>query len=135
MIRKIFNLFSKHEHEDFDLQTELPKDEEAKFLLTVDNIRVGNLYCKYGEWYFKYTDEFKTKSDIYNRIIGFPDLDKTYKSVLLWPFFQVRIPGLKQPAIQEILKNEKIDEFNEVQLLKRFGKKIIANPYELVMAG
>ena len=76
-----------------------------------------------------------TKSDIYNRIIGFPDLDKTYKSELLWPFFQVRIPGLKQPAIQEILKNEKIDEFNEVQLLKRFGKKIIANPYELVMAG
>lgn len=133
MIRKIFNLFSKHEREEFDLKTELPKDEEAKFLLQVDNIRVGNLYCKNGEWYFKYTDEFKTKSDVYNRIIGFPDLDKTYKSELLWPFFQVRIPGLKQPAIQEILKSEKIDEFNEVQLLKRFGKKIIANPYELVM--
>jgi len=132
MLRKIINWFSKGE--DLDLQVVLPKNEQAKFVLKVDDIRVGNLYCNQGEWFFKYSDEFKTHSDVYNRIIGFPDMDKTYKSELLWPFFQIRIPGLKQPAIQEILKRENIDQYNEVELLKRFGHKNVTNPYELVIA-
>ena len=132
MIRKFINWFSKSE-DDFDLKVQLPKDEDAKFLLTVDNISIGTLYCEKAEWYFKYTDDFKTHSNEYHRIVGFPDLDKTYKSDSLWPFFQIRIPGLKQPQIQEILEKEKIDQLNEVALLKRFGKKTISNPYELVL--
>ena len=127
------NWFSKSE-DDFEMQVQLPKDEEAKFILMVDDIRIGTLYCEKGEWYFKYTDDFKKHSDEYNRIVGFPDLNKIYQSDILWPFFQIRIPGLKQPAIQEILEKEKIDKANEVALLKRFGKWTIANPYKLVMA-
>lgn len=133
MIRKFINWFSKNE-DGLDLPIQLPKDEEATFNLTVDDICIGTLYCDKGEWYFKYSDDFKTHSNEYNRIVGFPDLDKTYKSESLWPFFQIRIPGLKQPQIQEILEEEKIDQHNEVALLKRFGKKTIANPYELNMA-
>lgn len=133
MIRKIFNWFSKND-EGFEMQVQLPQNESAKFILSVDDIRIGSLYCENGEWYYKYADDFKNYSDKYNRIVGFPDLNTTYKSETLWPFFQVRIPGLKQPAIQEILKNEKIDKENEVALLKRFGRKTITNPYELVMA-
>lgn len=133
MIRKFINWFSKSE-DDFDLQVQLPKDEEAKFNLSVDDIRIGTLYCDNAAWFFKYTEDFKNHSNEYNRIVGFPDLNKTYKSDSLWPFFQIRIPGLKQPQIQEILQNEKIDQLNEVALLKRFGKKTIANPYELDMA-
>lgn len=133
MLRKFINWFSKSE-DGFEMQVQLPKDEEAKFILTVDKIRIGTLYCEKGEWYFKYADDFKNHSDEYNRIVGFPDLDKIYKSDSLWPFFQIRIPGLKQPAIQEIIKKEKIDQANEVALLKRFGEKTISNPYQLVMA-
>ena len=133
MLRKFINWFSKSE-DGFEMQVQLPKDEEAKFILTVDKIRSGTLYCEKGEWYFKYADDFKNHSDEYNRIVGFPDLDKTYKSDSLWPFFQIRIPGLKQPAIQEIIEKEKIDQANEVALLKRFGEKTISNPYQLVMA-
>lgn len=133
MIRKILNWFSKNEDES-GIQINVPKNEEAKFNLTVDKIQIGTLYCKDGEWYFKYTNEFKDHSDEYNRITGFPDLNKTYKSETLWPFFQIRIPGLKQPAVQEIIKEEKIDQTNEAALLKRFGKKTITNPYELEMA-
>ena len=131
MIRKFINWFSKSE-DDYEMQVQLPKDEEAKFILSVDNIRIGILYCEKGDWFFKYTDDFKKQSDVYNRIVGFPDLNKTYKSDILWPFFQIRIPGLKQPAIQKILKEEKIDKTNEVALLKRFGFKTITNPYQLV---
>lgn len=48
--------------------------------------------------------------------------DKTYKSEELWPFFRIRIPGLEQPSVQEILERENIDKNDEVELLKRFGK-------------
>jgi HipA-like protein len=132
MIRKFLNWLSKNESDnDFELQVEIPKHEDAKFILKVDEIKIGILTSKDGLWYFKYTDEFKDYVNEYNRIVGFSDLNKTYKSEVLWPFFQIRIPGLKQPAIQEILKNEKIDKANEVALLKRFGQKTISNPYEL----
>ncbi|MEP7374620.1 MAG: HipA N-terminal domain-containing protein [Chitinophagaceae bacterium] len=129
MLRKILNWFSKGEDE---YVVPLPKDEDAKFVLLVDDIRIGVLYCEKSEWYFKYSEDFKNRSE-YNRIVGFPDLNKTYKSDTLWPFFQIRIPGLKQPAIKEILEKEKIDKTNEVELLRRFGHKSISNPYELVM--
>lgn len=133
MLRKFINWFGKGE-DDFEMQVQLPKDESAKFILLVDDIRVGSLYCENGQWYYKYSDDFKKHAEEYNRIVGFPDLDKVYKSDSLWPFFQIRIPGLKQPAIQEILFKEKIDKENEVALLKRFGRKTIANPYELVVS-
>ena len=100
--------------------------------MKVDTLCIGTLFCEKGDWYFKYAEDFKNHSDEYNLIVGFPDLNKTYKSNSLWPFFQIRIPGLKQPAIQEILKNEKIDQANEVALLKRFGEKTISNPYQLI---
>lgn len=132
MLRKFINLFGKIDDDD-EVQIQLPKDEYAKFILKVDDLRIGILHCEKGEWYFKYTDEFKEHSDEYNRIVGFPDLNKIYTSETLWPFFQIRIPGLKQPAIQEILKKESIDKGNEVALLKRFGHKSISNPYELVL--
>lgn len=133
MLQKLKYWFFKDE-DNFDVQVQLPENEDAKFLLKVDNISIGFLYCNNGDWFFKYTDDFKKHSGEYNHIIGFSNLDKTYKSDTLWPFFQARIPGLKQPAIQEILKNEKIDKENEAALLKRFGEKTISNPYELVVA-
>lgn len=133
MLRKWLQWFGKGEDET-ETSLQLPQNEEAKFTLMVDNIHVGILYCKAGEWFFKYTEDFKKHASEYNSITGFPDLDKTYKSEVLWPFFQIRIPGLKQPAVQEILQKEKIDKDNEAALLKRFGQYTIANPYELITA-
>lgn len=129
MLHKFKKWFSKNEEE---IMPELSKNEKASFILLVDNLQLGTLNCENGKWIFKYTDEFKKRSSEYNRIIGFPDLNKTYRSEYLWPFFRVRIPGLKQPAVREILQKEHIDGTNEVELLKRFGRKTIANPYELV---
>lgn len=133
MVRKIMNWFSKG-GEDPQWRVELPKDETAKFILKVDNIQVGSLYCEASTWVFKYSNEFKNHKNIYNLIVGFPDLDKIYTSETLWPFFRIRIPGLKQPAIKEIISKEKIDKSNEVELLKRFGQKTISNSYELESA-
>jgi len=131
MLNKIKNWFSKG---DDDAQTHLPESEKATFILSVDNIQVGTLHCEDGIWEFKYTDEFKRHADEYTTIVGFPDIEKIYRSNTLWPFFRIRIPGLKQSFIQEVIQMEHIDKDNEVALLKRFGNKTIANPYELELS-
>lgn len=119
---------------DEDDVAKLPATEKDTFILKVDDLDLGILQCENGEWIFHYTEEFKKHQDEYTKIVGFSDLDKEYKSTSLWPFFRIRIPGLKQPAIQEILKEENIDADNEAALLRRFGRKTIANPYELLPA-
>lgn len=130
MIRKIWNWFSKDED---DATLHLPKNEKVTFTLKIDKVEVGTLRCDNGVWEFAYAEEFKNEySEDYKRIAGFPMLDKVYKKETLWPFFLIRIPGLKQPAIKEILEKENIDTGNEVALLKRFGQRSISNPYELV---
>jgi HipA-like protein len=126
MLNIIKRFFNKNE----DDKSHLPQSENATFVLKVDRINVGVLHCENGEWEFKYTEDFKNHPD-YNKIIEFSDLDKVYRNDTLWPFFQTRIPGLKQPAVQAIIKKENIDQDNEFELLKRFGKKTISNPYEL----
>jgi len=125
----IFKLLSSKGEEDFE--SYLPNNETASFVLIIDNIEVGILKCHSGEWSFKYSPSFKDKINEYRKIIGFSDLEKVYQSNSLWPFFRIRIPGLKQPAIKEIIERENIDKENEVELLKRFGKKTITNPYIL----
>ena len=44
----------------------------------------------------------------------------------------MRVPSLKQPLIREIVRVEGLDSRDEVQLLRRFGRKTISNPFELV---
>ncbi len=128
MLHKILSIFSKGENDN----SHLPKNEKVTFLLLVEGVKMGTLRSENGCWVFNYTDEFKLNTANYTRLIGFPDLNKSYRNESLWPFFRTRIPGLKQPAVQEILENEKIDKHNEVALLKRFGQKTISNPYELI---
>lgn len=130
MLKHFKKLFSKS-NDDNEIEIHLPADAKATFELKIDKVVVGKLVCEEGVWKFMYTDEFKELRNQYNHIAGFSNLDKVYSNDTLWPFFQTRIPGLKQPAVKEILKKEKINETNELELLKRFGKKTISNPYEL----
>jgi len=64
----------------------------------------------------------------------FPDVHKTYETSELWPFFKMRVPSLKQPSIRAIVGRERIDEHNQVELLRRFGRRTITNPFELISA-
>ena len=113
------------------------------FILKVDDIKTGILtYNEFNRqrephktWDFAYTEEFKKVAgkghDSYSLIANFQNLDKIYFSHELWPFFKIRIPGLKQPAIMEILDDEEIKKDDECALLKRFGNNCISNPYVL----
>ena len=103
------------------------------FDLFLKDLKVGVLsYSKENNtWYFEYSEDFKNNNYNYNLIIGFPDVNKRYESAELWSFFSIRIPGLKQPKVKEILVKENINPEDNVQLLERFGKKSISNPFEL----
>jgi HipA-like protein len=135
MLSKISNQIKKwFSKDEATFNAHLPKNQIATFYLIVDDLKIAQLSCKDGLWTFKYTEEFKKKINDYSLITGFPDINKQYQSDHLWPFFNTRIPGLKQPQIQEILQKEHIDPENEFELLKRFGKKTISNPYKLVLS-
>ena len=101
------------------------------FTLYLKDLEVGQLTHTDNHWRFVYCDAFKAQSERYHAIVGFPDLNRTYQSETLWPFFLIRIPGLKQPAIKEILEKEQIHPGDEVTLLKRFGLHSLANPFLL----
>lgn len=117
----------KGDHTDLHL----PREERQLFVLHIGNIPVGELTCQDGEWTFTYTVQFKSRRDEFYAIVGFPDLDKVYRSDTLWPFFLVRIPGLGQPEVQETIRRENLDATNEAQLLRRFGQRTLANPFTL----
>jgi len=120
-------LFAKPEEE---VITAMLSTTSTTFVLKIGDLLIGTLKFEEGEWTFQYSEDFKNQ-DKYNRLVGFSDLDKTYRRKTLWPFFKIRIPGLKQPMVQEILKEENIDQTDEASLLKRFGRKNISNPYIL----
>jgi hypothetical protein len=66
--------------------------------------------------------------------VEFPDVHKTYVNEELWQFFASRIPSTEQPEVEAILKREHVKEDDAVGLLKLFGKRTIANPFELTFA-
>lgn len=107
-----------------------PLDAEHEFGLLYKGQPIGELIFKEGNWSFKYSLIFQNQNEI-KPLVDFPDKTKIYKSSELWPFFLSRIPGLGQPNVQKIIKEEIIDENNEAALLKRFGLKSISNPFIL----
>lgn len=107
-----------------------PYNEDHEFGLLYKGLPIGDLTFKDGNWIFKYSPIFQKQDDI-KPLVDFPDKTKLYKSSELWPFFLSRIPGLGQPNVQKIIKEEIIDENNEAALLKRFGFKSISNPFIL----
>lgn len=130
MIEFIRNLFSKS---DDNLDSFVEQNSDVGFVLKVDILTIGTLKFSNGFWFFQYSDAFRNQKE-YNRLVGFSDLNKVYESEVLWPFFKIRIPGLKQPMVKEIIEAEKINKNDEASLLKRFGKHNISNPYILEIA-
>ncbi len=129
--KKVIKYLIQHSEGHEGLKT--PTDVHAEFILKYEDIPVGYLVLDQGMWKFSYSDEFK-EQDKLRPLVQFPDENKVYENEDLWPFFTIRIPGLNQPTIQKILETENIDRSNEVELLKRFGKNTISNPYKLIGA-
>ena len=108
------------------------RNVRTDFSLTYKRLEIGILSFDKGIWSFKYTQTF-INQDLIDTIEGFPNIYKVYQSPNLFPFFDFRIPSLKRPEIQDIIKKEKLDATNKAELLAFFGKKTITNPYVLTL--
>lgn len=128
MLGKIKSLFNWGPEELNDIKT--PDNIVVVFVLLLNELEIGTLTLKDRAWTFKYSEEFKNQ-DKYKPLINFPNKNREYSSEQLWPFFASRIPGLGQPIVQEFLNKKRIEEADEVSLLKEFGKRTISNPYIL----
>lgn len=128
MVKKLLEKLLKSEEQE-ELVT--PATSKGVFTLTYEDLVIGVLEVEGGIWKFRYSKEFKEQDEV-KKLVDFPDTEKVYESADLWPFFAHRIPGLGQPQVQEILEKENIDKQNVVDLLKYFGRRSIANPFELV---
>lgn len=129
MLNKLRKYFLNEEQEALFI----PDESKQEFVLKFKDLIIGYLKVKDRMWIFEYSEEFKNQDQL-NALIDFPNKSRGYKSEVLWPFFAHRIPGLGQPQVQEIIKKENIDQRNEADLLKRFGKRTVTNPFELCEA-
>jgi len=129
MLALLKRLINKGEYKSIK-PAEFDFNDDIKFTLKIADLNIGYLSVENDLWIFMYSKEFKNQNQ-YARLTGFSDLNKVYKSDELWPFFKIRIPGLKQPMIRDIIKSEQLDGSNEAVLLRRFGWKSMSNPYLL----
>ncbi len=78
-------------------------------------------------WGFEYTSGHieRVHAGEARPVMGFPSVDRSYTSPVLWPFFHIRLPG-------NYIRNEPgVKGFSEVELLEQYGRKVITNPYIL----
>jgi hypothetical protein len=125
-IKRLWRQLRSDGHEE--LRT--PKHEDAVFVLRYKDLDIGTLRLHEGIWSFEYSDEFRMQSEV-KPLVAFEDVDRKYEADSLWPFFIARIPSIAQPDVLETIQREGLDEHSDVQLLRRFGKRTIANPFVL----
>lgn len=81
--------------------------QPAQFQLIYRRQLLGVLTADADGWTFRYSDWFRQQ-------IG------------------LRIPSRNQPSIQQVIKAEDLDPQNEVQLLRRFARRTITSPFQLI---
>ena len=131
---KIKALFFKQDELDSDHDYTVDDQDQApkNFLLSLDGAPVGYLRRGNGQWQFEYSDEHKlaVNEGQATTVLGFPKIDERYTSPVLWPFFQIRLPG---NYIYAELERENIDasRITEAEMLEQYGKHSILNPFKL----
>lgn len=130
---KQFKKFIKSQSKVKDLPCTYEQvNHNPKFQLKYLDDIVGYLnYCD-SVWVFDYSDWFKNQNDL-QPLFEFPTKEKSYKSNVLWPFFESRIPSVKQPKVQDYLEAHPSDRDNKVKLLEHFGITSVNNPYKLII--
>lgn len=126
MIKKIRKYLTPKYNKDLEVQS----GKEAQFELYLDETLVGKLKYRNGQWEFSYSQQFKDYEGI-RTLANFPDINKTYRSSELWPFFSSRIPSMARSRVRNVVMRESIPSNDLLALLERFGKRTITSPYTL----
>lgn len=127
MIRKLMNNIWKVDGMDYN---DNPENTHAIFHIVYENKTIAVLSYNQNVWKFKYTNEF-IQNPVTKPITDFPDVNRTYTSEKLWPFFASRIPAINQPFHLKKIRKANIRVDDSIGLLKLFGKVTISNPFKL----
>lgn len=93
---------------------------------------VGQL-VKNGGYEFSYGFEVvEAIKSGFQPLIVFENIDKTYKSPIMFPAFSSRLPDKKRNGIEKILKKYNLDEYDEYELLKKSGAKLPIDNLEFI---
>jgi HipA-like protein len=117
-----------------------PSRRKACFELRYDPpdgepVRVGRLEYDGQMWTFAYSDEYKRRADL-RPIEGFDEVDKIYRSSVLFPFFAVRIPDVDRRDVRMRLAKDRVVDPEPADLLRIFGQRVVSSPaFELVPQG
>jgi HipA-like protein len=93
-------------------------------------LHVATMTEEDGEFVFRYSKEFRERTDI-SPIPGFPDVGDEYRSEVLWPFFQIRIPPINREDVQRVVEKHGIAHDDLFRLLGTLGHRTITTPYDL----
>lgn len=88
---------------------------------------IGELSCEGSAFVFRYESGYEGPP-----ISAFPRKDRSYRSDVLWPFFEVRMPPTSRKDVQDVMKN--VDADDPLAVLEALGGRSVTNPYELRFA-
>jgi hypothetical protein len=97
-----------------------------------ERILVGRLTQEANEFVFRYAEGFR-RSDRPG-VAAFPDKDREYRSIDLWPFFQVRLPPTERADVLAVLEEQKLHPDDVLGVLAVLGAKSVSTPYEFRLA-
>ncbi|NFN85877.1 DNA-binding protein [Clostridium sporogenes] len=93
---------------------------------------VGQL-SKNGQFEFNYGFEVEEAiKQGFKLLISFEEINKIYKSDILFPAFSSRLPDSKRKGIEKILSKYGLDEYDAYRLLKRSGAKLPIDNLEFI---
>ena len=93
---------------------------------------IGQL-SKNGQYEFNYG--FEVNEAIkkgFKLLISFEQIDKVYKSDILFPVFSSRLPDKKRQGLDKILSKYNMKEYDEYKLLKRSGARLPIDNLEFI---
>jgi hypothetical protein len=93
---------------------------------------VGKLWQDQGDFVFEYDKAFAA-SPTAEALSPFPQLDETYRSEELWPFFAVRIPPLRRADVRSLLEERGLKPGQTLEILGTLARRSATNPYELAL--
>jgi|688.fasta_scaffold416925_1 hypothetical protein len=108
----------------------IDRSSDSEFVLALGRLPMAVLSRNSEGWTLRYTDAFKKQNRI-APLVPFPDINKVYRSSVLWPFFSVRIPSIARPEVERTVRQEHLDYNDVAAMLRRFGRKSVADPFEL----
>jgi hypothetical protein len=66
---------------------------------------------------------------------GLPESKEEYWSKQLWAYFVERIPDTRRPEIEAVMRERKINRYDELQMLAEPGRQTVTDPFEIRRAG